>query len=598
MGRKGIGKLSLFSAADIVRVYSKKLGYEQQAFEMSLTDIKQQIKAKGAVYHPVPIESIQMEREHGTIIKLSALRHGLSHTGSALRRRIARRFGVIGKSTGFRVTVDGVDVEISDRDYFSKLQMIWYFGAESKKFIAYCKTAPIDEKDERYLRYEEEVEGSLPSGNGITGWIGTVFEPRQLKDIDDESINNVVILARGKLVQEDMLGHMNDGGLYTKYIVGEIYADHMDVDDDEDITTSNRQQLIQGDPRFEDLRRFLRKAMLHIETVWGDKRKDLSLKAAFASAAIKEWYDRLPACRRSAAKAILGEVGNVSVDNEEDRYELYEYAILAFETLAVKDRLHELNLVDFKDLAAVAALFAQVDDIEATRYHEITSLRVNALSRIRELVDENAKEKLIQEQLFDHLYLLDASWERATDETPHMEKTFKKIFDGIKFPKGFDLARVDIRFKKVTGTHVVVELKRPDRKLTFIELLDQVKKYHGAMSKALETIRPPEGFEIVLLIGTLPGDWGIPETRNREERILRDYNTRIVTYGQLLEDAYAAYGSYLEQKTEAGRVMQLVDQIRQEKAAFHAEQESRKELAAVTKRKAIEDGEIPSDNTA
>jgi hypothetical protein len=44
--------------------------------------------------------------------------------------------------------------------------------------------------------------------------------------------------------------------------------------------------------------------------------------------------------------------------------------------------------------------------------------------------------------------------------------------------------------------------------------------------------------------------------------------------------------------------MQLVDQIRQEKAAFHAEQESRKELAAVTKRKAIEDGEIPSDNTA
>jgi hypothetical protein len=596
MGRKGIGKLSLFSAADTVRVYTKTHGDEQQAFEMNLPEIKMRIKSKGAAYHPVPITPIDMDRDHGTIIKLSSLRHGLSHTGSALRRRIARRFGVVGKNTGFRVMVDACDVEVSDRDYFSKLQMIWYFGENSKSFVAECKTIPTDEKDERYLRYWEERPADLPSGHKIAGWIGTVFEPRQLKDIDDESINHVVIMARGKLVQEDMLSHMNDGGLYTKYIVGEVYADHLDVDDEDDITTSSRQQLIEGDPRFEELRKFLRTEMKHIETVWGDKRKELSLKAAFNSGAIKKWFDQLPKAQRPAAEAIPGEVGNVSIDKEEDRYELYEHAILAFETLAVKDRLNELKIVDLKDLPAVAKLFAQVDDIEATRYYEVTSLRVNALSRIKDLVDENAREKLIQQQLFDHLYLLDASWERATDETPHMEATFRKIFAGIKFPKGHDIARVDIRFKKVTGTHVVVELKRPDRDLTFIELLEQVKKYHAAMSKGLDLIRPPETFEIVLLIGRLPGDWNNPATRSREERILRDYNTRVVTYSQLLEDAYAAYASYIEHKKEAGRVMELIDKIRVEKATFHQEQEKRKEQAAVAKRQAIALGEIGADH--
>ena len=182
---------------------------------------------------------------------------------------------------------------------------------------------------------------------------------------------------------------------------------------------------------------------------------------------------------------ILSAVGDVSVDREEDRYELYEHAILAFETLAVKDRLADLERIDMTHLGAVAELFAQVDDIEATRYHEITRLRVNTIDRIRSLVDQSAKERLIQQELFDHLYLLDPSWEQATDEPADIEKSFKKIFQTAKLTDNEKFGRVDIRFKRMGGLHIVVELKKPDRVVSLPELIQQVGKYRSAMQKGL-----------------------------------------------------------------------------------------------------------------
>jgi len=595
MGRKGIGKLSLFSAARVVKIYTCADGGEQQAFEMRLADIKKAIEAQSAdgkprSYNPMPIHPIDLKHAHGTTIVLSDLRRGLSHTGSALRRRIARRFGVIGPSTDFRVYVDKVEVTVADRDYFSKLQMIWYFGAESSRFAAECKAKPTSETDDRFLRHAEMRPNILPSGEKIQGWIGTVFEPRQLKDTDDdESINHLVVLSRGKLVQEDILNHVNDGGLYTKYVVGEIYEDHLDIDSADDITTSSRQQLIQGDPRYEELKKFVRSEMLYIETVWGETRRKLSLDTAFKSKAIHAWYVELPKARRKAADKILSTVGDVSVDREEDRYELYEHAILAFETLAVKDRLADLDRLDMTQLGAVAELFAQVDDIEATRYHEITRLRVNTIDRIRQLVDQSAKEKIIQQELFDHLYLLDPSWEQATDEPADIEKSFQKIFQAAKLTDNEKFGRVDIRFKRMSGLHIVIELKKPDRIVSLAELIAQVGKYRSAMEKGLAARALDEAFDIVVVLGRDVRNYDTPAGRQTVRDTLAPHKARVVRYDELIDQAYAAYGSYLNEKDKAGRVLQLVDAIRSEKDQFLKDREEARRQALTELRRQVAD---------
>ena len=91
----------------------------------------------------------------------------------------------------------------------------------------------------------------------------------QLKDTDtSESINKLVVLVRGKLAQEDILEEFGEGGLYTKYILGEIHADFLDMDDAEDIATTSRQKLIEEDPRYQALKAKLRGELKYVQGQW------------------------------------------------------------------------------------------------------------------------------------------------------------------------------------------------------------------------------------------------------------------------------------------------------------------------------------------
>ena len=53
--------------------------------------------------------------------------------------------------------------------------------------------------------------------------------------------------------------------------------------------------------------------------------------------------------------------------------------------------------------------------------------RLRIISKFQEMTDENVVEKIVQECLYDHLWLLDPSWDRAT-ETPLMEKNVRTEF--------------------------------------------------------------------------------------------------------------------------------------------------------------------------
>ena len=77
-----------------------------------------------------------------------------------------------------------------------------------------------------------------------------------LKDGED-NINKIVVLVRGKLGQEDILSEYSEGGLYSKYLIGEINADFFDDDSLEDMATSNRQEYRRDDERYLALKSFV-----------------------------------------------------------------------------------------------------------------------------------------------------------------------------------------------------------------------------------------------------------------------------------------------------------------------------------------------------
>lgn len=553
MGRKGIGKLSLFSIANTVKICSQKDNIKH-GFILSSKKIEAALKGgKKSKYNPDPVKNSSIKLDGwNTVITISDLKKATSQAVKSLRKRIARRFGIIGSEHNFQVFVNKKEVSVTDRDYFHKIQNLWYYGKNSKKYVEYCNKTKLKKTAERLNKVSKYT---------VQGWIGTVQRSGLLKDGDD-SLNKIVIMVRGKLAQEDILEDFAEGGLFTKYLIGEIHADFLDMDKREDIATSNRQEIKKTDPRYVALKKWIHKEIKYIEGVWSDLREKRGTEEACQISAIKEWFDTLKKNPKKKAERLFGKISQLLVKEEEKR-ELFRYSVLAFESLRYKDNLDALDSLSPQNITAFREIFTDCDDIESALYHQIIKERLQIIEKLHSHIKKNALEKVVQKYLYDHLWLLDPSWDRAT-ETPYMEQTVSKEFDKInaKLTADEKRGRLDIRYKTTSGKHLIIELKRAGRIVSDTELMEQVLKYHEALRKILKEARKDrEPIEIICIVGKNLRNWTDEANQRASEQSLDAKNIRVVLYQQLIEDAYRSYGAFLEKNKEAGRIAQLIASI-------------------------------------
>ena len=564
MGRKGIGKLSLFSIAETVVVHTVK-DREKSGFVMSVADIKAAIEKEGSTYHPEPLDESEITLgKEGTQIILTDLKKRVSRTTSiALRKRLARRFSIIGTEHNFDVTIDGTRVTAGDRDYFDKLQYMWHYGDGSEKSKESRRLEKLEHTQKRTGTFKGPGEGDADSVNyRVRGWIGTVRKSGDLNtENGGDNLNKIVVMVRGKLAQEDILEDFSEGGLYTKYIIGEIHADFLDQDDSEDIATTNRQEIIKDDPRYRALQNWVRGELKHIQSRWTDLRKEQGEQEARKIDAIDKWLERLNSGERRQAKSLFGKIGQLTLD-ENDKAGLYQQCVLAFENIRYKGKLEALEQITPENLDAVTQIFAALDDIEASLYYRIVQERLRVIEALRAHVTDNAKEKVVQEYLYEHLWLLDPSWDRAT-ETPLMEQSVTTAFAKIdsNLTDEERRGRFDIKYKMTSGKHVIIELKRADQVLSEYDLGYQVGKYRNALLKLVETTGKNEPVEVVCIVGKPLTEWKTPVQQEESKKSLAVRDIRVVLYNELIEDAYRNYQAFLDKNREAGRVYRLIRDI-------------------------------------
>jgi len=565
MGRKGIGKLSLFSIANNIEVQSVRDG-EKHGFMMSADKIEEVIKQGKKDYYPkaIPISKLTFNKEKGTSIILTGLKKRAVGIANALRKRLARRFSIIGSEYNFTVSVNGDFVSISDRDYFHKINHLWCYGDESGKYRTYCK----ENLEEYFIRpnkvtVREEKNGKRKQKTySIGGWIGSVEHSGYLKEGQD-NLNKIVIMVRGKLAQEDILEDFPEGGLYTKYLIGEIHADFLDQDDKEDIATSNRQEIRKDDPRYITLNEWVNNELKNIESSWTNLRTEKGTEKALENPAIKEWFENLKPKNKKRAKSLFGKINQLTIDSEEEKRELFKYSVLAFESLRYKDNLEALDSLSPANIEAFKEIFADLDDIEATLYHQIVNERLKIIKTLQDHIKEDSLEKVIQKHLYNHLWLLDPSWDRAT-ETPLMEQQVNSEFKKIqtKLSKEEKNSRYDIKYKNPSGKHVIIELKKAGRRVDSFDLAKQVNKYIRALSKILsQANRSYEPVEVVCLLGKRCSNWTDATEENKGRDMLDKMGVRIVLYQELIEDAYRSYESFLNKKQDVGRIARLIESI-------------------------------------
>ena len=506
----------------------------------------------------------EFDREHGTRITLGQLRRRQTiSTAEGLRKRLARRFSIIGPSHDFSITVNGDEITPEDRGYHDRLQYLWMYGDQSST-VSRCGN--LDENESRGPSFPVPGVAELT----VDGWLGTVQESGQLRDEHGENLNRIAIYVRGKMAQEDLLGDFTERGIYASYLIGELRVDGLDTatgdepEPDEDSATSSRQRIVEDDPRYVALKGFVAGELKFIQQRWSALRRDAGSQIAMEIPEVKEWADGLPKEISSRAKSWLGKINRLRMDNLDERRQLTKHAVLAFEFHRWNENLDRLETIDDENLESVISMFRELDGLEATLYGQIVRKRIDVIRTLQEKVDDNARERIIQTYIFDHLWLLDPSWERV-EASEFMEKRvgtlFREVDAGLSDEE--KNARLDIKYRKTAGKHVIIELKRPDRSVSVYELGRQIEKYRSGLTKVLEAAGTPhEPIEFVCLMGRPPSEWSNPNGQALVEDTLKVQNARYVNYDELLTNSYQAYSDYLRQAKVVkglGKVIGAID---------------------------------------
>jgi hypothetical protein len=558
MGRKGIGKLSAFAIANEVEVRSVKTdpdtGEElgRAAFLMDVDVIEEQAK-KEQPYNPQPLDAGKTDFDKGTRIVLRKLKRKRTINADYIRNNIAMRFSVFG--TEFHAFVDSKEVTPSDRQYWNKLQFLWKLGDEPSSDV---------ESKGKNIRKRETLTDIviIPErpNETVSGWIGTVHLPRELKDgaIDN---NGIVVMARGKLVHENLLPFARTSRIFAEYVVGQIDADWLDEDTADDMATSDRQSLREDDPRFMALQHYTKQRLDEIADQWSSWRKEVGLKDAVDRHPIlQNWLDGMTRDNKKQAEKLISTIEAMPVSNQDDKKELIRHGIMAFETLALKGNLSALSNTGELDVEGLKNIMSALEDLEIAHYYQVAKGRLAVLNKFEGLVDKNAKETFLQEEIFENTWLMDPSWERATNDKRKEERFTKKLDTSkLGLSKNAELSRYDIRYLTVSGKDLILELKRSGRALDALELIEQVRKYGDIVEQMQRKIDPAitPNYEIILLVGERPEGF----TKKDENSLLNNYSARIMTYEKVIEHARATYKDFLDNQEKISRIQKIADSL-------------------------------------
>lgn len=572
MGRKGIGKLSVFSIARVVTVYTTTEAGSSSGLKIEVDKLEESIRL-GKSYHPCPVDVPSAHQSKGTTLVLDDLKSKRAAlTASALRKRLARRFDVLDERTpedgGFQIKVNDKRLTWEDRQELKKLEFIWEFGQQ---------TLPDKVLPGGITRFVLPTAEVSP-GNGwkIGGWFGTAKKPTDLTgDEEAGSLKNIIVLARGRPIQEGIIEKLDFSQLFGNYVTGQIEADFLDLDGDDfdDIATSDRQRLIEDDDRVVALQQFLRSAFLAAADQWSDARPKKEAKDVLSRyPQLKKWVEARPAWQRASAEKMIGTIASLELEKKneaQDRNALFRSGVLAFERIGLReaaDALEDLSHVTAVDLLP---LLGAQDAYESALWVDILRSRINAIEQLRDLTQEDQKEAVLQKHLFNHLWLLDPSWERATT-SERMEEDLRNIDPGLfaRDEEGQRIyGRVDIRYATLSGRHVIVELKKYSRKVQAKELADQGTKYVDALKSILHQQQRDDEIpkiEVIFVLGKDPGTVGqglMPSAGDYYRSVFAPINGTYVLYDRLVQRARNQYQDYLDATDKSQALEELLGSL-------------------------------------
>jgi len=481
MGRKGIGKLAAFGICKTIEVWSAagkkgQSSYPITHFILKYDDIT---KDTDQEYHPQPgKDDGKTSSKRGTRIILRDFLYKFIPDKDTFMRQLSRKFGI--GSTDFKIHVTDTVTNKSEDVSSLHLDLL-----DRTKIVLDEKPVILDGK-------------KLP----VKGWVA--YSKYAYKN---EEMAGVRIYARGKLatVTRDFGHKAGFTGEFTvrTYLVGEIHADWLDEDKDEDLVASDRQDILWSSEKGQALKEWGKKILedLGRQSVGpiGERTYEIFLeKSKLDKEAKKRFGDtKVYEAAMQVGKKLGSTIARGNLDDDQYVKGLLELILAIAPHKMIVEKLREIAIEGSQNaIEVMASIFGDAKLAETASLGQVAIERVNAIESLEKTIrrEKNPPEPKLQEMLENAPWLIDPQWTvlQANESFENFRKAFEAWYEkktGRKIITKVDKKNLNKRPDFVmihVGRKIeIVEIKKPGHKFDNTEF-DRLHVYVEKMKEFIE----------------------------------------------------------------------------------------------------------------
>jgi hypothetical protein len=399
-GRKGIGKLAAFGTARFLECTTSRDG-TNTAFRLDYDAIRklppdQDYPVEAAAVDTLMNPEDHTPLEHGTRIRLTSLWLKRALSKDQFMRSMSRRFAI--STTSMRVVINGEQLTRFDMPVEIRFPRD---GTPPDVVVGNDGWA------------EEEVDPGRP----VRWWIGFTALP-----LDDESLQGISVLARGKMAQRPFKFERSQGAegqLGQEYLVGEVIADWLDegVDIEDDLIQSNRDQLQLEDQRLDAFLQWGRRRLGWALRTRNRIRAERSIEAFRADTELVTLLADYTTRERDLFLGIANRVSRLPEMTAQGVTGLMRQVLDAQSDRVVRQMMEEIAEEPDPLQDRIWYLVQRFGLIDARRNLSIIEARLQTIAKLKDAVLSGAREVPdIHGIIRKDTWLLDPRWHLLDDE--------------------------------------------------------------------------------------------------------------------------------------------------------------------------------------
>jgi len=511
IGKKGLGKLSVFGICNIIEVVSVK-NRKKNHFIMNLTEIRE----SDGSYEPTIVLKDKVSNEaSGTKLFLKEIRRKSSFELDKIALSLSKKFLIFDEMKSTLILNSSEETPVTNDLKYRELnvQFEWKF--------------PTEKFDKTY-KYWDKIDGT----------IFTLETP-----VKDTEMRGIYLTSRGKIVNVAEFYGARDNDQFHSYVTGYLEVDFIDEFKD-DVISTDRLSLNWENDDTKELQNYLQWIIKKIGSEWRNRRSSLK-KATIKSESridIDEWQKELPTYEKDLSNKIIGPIlENSNIDVMESSA-IIGNVIDKFNNKVFKD--YASKIADISKPEEIPLLLTLMDEwktIEAKEVKGLADARIEVIKQFENYLNTNTKEvPTLHNFLKKFSWLLDPRILEFRDEVTY-SNLLKESFSEEKLDEKD--RRIDFLCSNALGEILyVIEIKRSQFRVD-AKALEQAYDYGSFLKEKYAT---QTGFSKVVCYVVGGSKSGERRFKDKEQTYMRTGEVFVKTYRELLEQSKEYHKEFIE----------------------------------------------------